>query len=245
MSKTTFSLKNINIAKINQKYNLESENITNFEDKNITKTTKIVDLNNDKINDTISFLDESKRIHKCHIIYIDYNTQQDISTNKYSCFWDRHPIETKPIGCPIKYIPKQAIKTYYSHISKDTYTIKDNISKNKEVSENININIIDNNFYESDGAFCSFNCVMSYINENKNNPLYKLSKQLLLKIYNETFNTKCQIISPSPSWRLLENYGGFLTISKYRESMSKLDYDYQGETHFISIGRLYEEKIKF
>lgn len=244
MSKTTFSLKNVNISKINQKYNLESENSSNFDDKNITKTTKIADLNQDKINESISFLDESKRIHKCHIVYIDYNTKQDISNNKYLCFWCRYSFDTKPIGCPIRYISKQAVKTYYSHISRDTYTIKDNISKDRETTSE-EITITDGNYYESDGAFCSFNCVMAFINDNKHKSLYRLSKQLLLKIYNEICNTKCETIIPSPDWRLLEDYGGILSISKFREGMSKLDYDYQGETHFIGIGRLYEEKIRF
>jgi len=251
MSKTTFTLKNINISKINQKYNISEVESSSFEDKNISKTTKISELNstNDKLpTDSLSFLDESKRIHKCNICMIDYNTNQEISNLRYSCFWCRHPFEGKPIGCPVKYIPKQAVKTYYSHISRDTYTIKDNIVKDKDNIENENINITNGDYYESDGIFCSFNCCMAFIIDNKQNSLYKLSRQLLLKIYNETMNTKCQTICPSPSWRLLETYGGTLNISKFREGLSKFDYELQGETRnhkFYSIGILFEEKLKF
>lgn len=244
MSKTTFTLKNINIPKINQKYNLESENPSNFEDKNIAKTTKIADLNHDK-HETVSFLDESKRIHKCKVIYIDYINHKDISNNKYSCFWCRHPFDNKPIGCPIKYISKQASKTYYSHISRTTYTIKDNVSRNNDIEENENLHINDGDYYESDGVFCSFECCMAFINDNKNKSLYKLSKQLLIKIYNDINNTKCQTINSAPHWRLLENYGGMLSISKFREGISKLDYEFQGEIRFVPTVSLYEEKIKF
>ena len=36
-----------------------------------------------------------------------------------------------PIGVPMKYVPSQSIKEYYSEITKDTYTIRENISKEK------------------------------------------------------------------------------------------------------------------
>ena len=57
------------------------------------------------------------------------------------------------------------------------------------------------------------------------------------------------IINPAPCWRLLEEYGGSMTINQFRENFNKLSYEYQGvisnDKIFKSIGKLYEEKINF
>ena len=56
-------------------------------------------------------------------------------------------------------------------------------------------------------------------------------------------------IESAPHWRLLEEYGGYLTITKFRENFNKILYEYRGiinpEIYFKSIGHIYEEKIKF
>ena len=56
-------------------------------------------------------------------------------------------------------------------------------------------------------------------------------------------------IESAPNWRLLQEYGGYLTISKFRENLNKIIYEYRGiinpEIYFKTIGHIYEEKIKF
>ena len=130
-SKYVLLLKSINIDKINAKYELNSNNPLLVD--NPSTTTKLSELSTEKgTPDVISFLDESKRSHVCNISMIDFNAKMNINLLRYHCFWCKNPFETKPIGCPINYVSEQAIKKYHSHISKDTYTIKENITSNRK-----------------------------------------------------------------------------------------------------------------
>lgn len=248
-TKYTFTLRNICMSKLNEKYGIcvtKNENA-----KNNIKTTKISDLNIIK-NDAeiVSFLDEAKNIHLCGVSMIDFTSKKEVNLLRYNCYWCRNPFESKPIGCPIKYIAPQAVKCYYSHISKDVYTIKENITE--KMTDNINsenIKVSNNSYYETDGAFCSFNCCQAYINENKHNRLYDQSSFLLLKMFNNINGTKYETISPAPHWRVLDQYGGHISIVKFRDGFNKIDYEYHGSTkkipQFVSVKSLYEEKFKF
>ena len=95
------------------------------------------------------------------------------------------------MGCPIKYIPSQLVKNYYSEITKDNYKIRENISKNKreKFEQNQLIDIEKKEYYLVDGMFCSFNCCLAFIRENNTNPMYALSKNLLARIYKDIFRT--------------------------------------------------------
>lgn len=252
-SKYTFILEDININQINQTYGIQIPcNITEHQGKNKEKTTKICELHIEKGNpEIISFLDESKRLHTCQISMVDFQSKKDVNLLRYHCYWCKHPFNTIPIGCPIKYVPSQAEKKYYSHISKDTYTIKEDITlnKSKNITGKENLNIKPGDYYETDGVFCSFNCCKSWIDDNKHNSMYDMSSVLLMKMYNNLMNTKLEIISSAPHWRVLEQYGGNLNIIKFRESFNKIDYKYQGITKnvpkFLPVGRLFEENFKF
>ena len=249
--KYIFTLKNINAETVDRKYDITiSSNInTPIEDVQTSNITKLSDLS-DNNQHTLSFLDESKRSHKCHISMIDFISQQNINTyTNYCCYWCRHTFDTKPIGCPIRYVSNMAIKNYYSEVSKDVYTIKENIPKYKIIPENDKILLIHNDYYETDGIFCSFNCAMAFIYDNKHIRIYDDSVMLLIKMYNDILKTNSISINPAPSWRLLNVYGGHLNINEFRESFNKIEYEPHGVTrNFIrqeSIGYIYEQKIKF
>ena len=258
MSKTTtFTLYNIDTNRINNGYNLGIPCEELYKNKNIKddNTTKLTELNKE-IPDVISFLDESKHPRCCYISMIDINKQKNTTTMNYNCFWCRNPFETVPIGCPIKYIPNQIEKKYYSHISRDMYNIKENITTNRknellneENKENTQITLRNEDYYETFGIFCSFNCCQAWINDNKHDRMYDMSTMLLAKIYNTIMNTKTIVISPAPHWLNLMEYGGNLTIEKFRDSFYKIDYTYHGTTkhvpNFLPIGSLFEENIKF
>ena len=178
----------------------------------------------------------------------------NVNLLRYHCFWCKHPFESTPIGCPIRYISSEAIKTYFSQISRDTYTIKERITKENRIKlqdkavENININI--GEYYETDGVFCSFNCCKSFVDGHKHDRKYDSSNMLLTKMYNNMAGTKNIIIAPAPHWRTLEHYGGHLNIVQFRDSFNKIDYDCHGNIKtqlpkFLPVGTIYEEKIKF
>lgn len=245
--KIIFTL-SINISKINSTYNMNIHFDDDIQPK--IKTTKLSDLDKNTVSKntkTITFLDESKKTHKCILSMIDFKTNSDVRELNYNCFWDRHPIEDGyPIGCPINYIPKQIQKTFFSQVSKDTYFIRENVVSDSKI-EDESINTLNDEYYETDGAFCSFECCLAFILDNKHNRMYDMSHMLLTKIYNKYNNTKTMTINPAPSWRILKEYGGHIpTIEKFRSNFGKIEYDYAGYTQkCLPVAYLYEENVKF
>lgn len=266
-NKYVFTLKGVNTEKVDQKYNITLiSNITHIDNQplNTTKLTELNDNINSKPIQTISFLDESKKIYQCNVSMIDFKSGKDIENNKYNCFWCRHPFNSIPIGCPISYQSNKITKNYHSEVSKDKYTISENASRFKvelfnkkkfiftalkEKNQNVELNIENKYGFICDGVFCSFNCCKAFIKDNKHNRLYEQSELLLIKLYNDITGTKNIIINPAPSWRLLEEYGGNLNINQFRENFNKITYEHHGvikyESIFKPIGFLYEEKINF
>lgn len=242
-SKYFFTLKNIDRNNLNKNYNITFDN----DEKKFT--TNINNLDNIKRSiGTTSFLDESKITHVCRISMIDFSTRENISSLNYNCFWCRHPFNTIPIGCPVNFVPSQATKQYYSNISKDIYTIKENITTKRKdmIKNNGEFKISENNYYETDGIFCSFNCCKAYINDNTHNTFYNNSKMLLMKMYKEIVKDDNTIyINPAPDWRILKEYGGHIGINTFRNNFRRIDYKNHGCVKILPLGHLFEEKIKF
>lgn len=258
-TKYPFVLKDLDIEEICKKYGFSyNKEICNI-NKNIPRNgnvTKLDDIITEQ-EDEYSYLDETKNKRKIIISMIDYQNSEKLK--KCKCFWCRHTFDTTPIGCPVKYIPHVVIKKYFSHITKDYYTIKEEISNTKfeqfqnsvagdgEEDENVVIRLIQNDYYETDGIFCSFNCCLSWIKDNSHNNLYINSSYLLHEIYYKYFDVKHQI-HIAPHWRLLADYGGKMSIAEFRSSFNKVIYDNE---HFIKnrpktkpIGQIFEEFLK-
>jgi hypothetical protein len=188
---------------------------------------------------SINFIDDSKHTRKCQISVIN-------STNN-NCFWCRHPIPKNVVGvgCPINHIPAYVVKTYFSEISKDNFSIKEYVTNSKidDIDKtDTRITSETNDIYEVDGIFCSFNCCLAFINDNKHNTVYKKSEFYLLSCYKAYTGT--DDIKPAPSWRLLSEYGGSLSITEFRESFGYVEYINHGRYVIqYPIGNLYEKKI--
>lgn len=211
------------LSEIHNKYNI----VIN------SSTTLLEDYEN------ISFHDEFNKIHNCCISILNFSNVQN-----YCCFWDRNEFSTKPFGCPLEYKPKSVTRTYNSEISKDTFTVRESISINQILAKDINLSINQSpDYYETDGIFCSPECMLAFAIENKNIPLYEKSVCLIHKLCDDIFH---HTIIPAPSWRLLEKYGGILTIEKFREGFSQVDFEFKSlyKPCFKPIGFIYEEKIK-
>jgi hypothetical protein len=74
-------------------------------------------------------------------------------------------------------------------------------------------------YFETDGWFCCFNCIVAYINEVSLTQIrYRESSLLVYLLYYKIFNKtiKPGLIKPSPDWRLLKIFGGNLSIDEYR-----------------------------
>lgn len=260
MPKTThekflLTLRCINISRIDMKYALSNKEPIIDDQIDEEKTTKLVDLNNDRQTPKIyPFLDGTKKLRNCNVSVIDFNSGLRINFLRYNCYWDRHPFETQPIGCPILYIPDQIEKTYRSCISKELYVIKENVTRTRrKILEHVKtkMTVVPKGCYITDGVFCSFNCCQAWIIEmcKMGDYLYEFSEALLADMYNEMMGTTNAVITPAHHWRTLEPYGGFQTIVRFRDSFNSVTYQEHGSTialpKFKPIGMLYEEKINF
>ena len=247
--KRNIVLKNIDINATNLKYGLVI--ISNIEKDKYkeTKTTKITDVISPDIENSISFLDENKKDIKCSATMIGIMINKDLpKQTNINCFWCRHSFTTHPIGCPIRYINPSIEKSYISHITKDKYYMKENITpsklKNILSQEETHFEIIPfvNDYYLTDGIFCSFNCVLAFIKDNNHDIFYRESRSLLHSLYESLIGFPITKIVPSPHWRLLKEYGGHLTIEEYRNSFNNVEYDFMFNLREMrTISKIYKE----
>ena len=253
MSKYCFTLKKIDPIKINKKYSIST--LSNLDKTNIpSNSTKIMDLPI-SIHETkqYSYLDETKKSHNCIFTMRDmlFKSKLPLETNIH-CFWCKHSFNNPPIGCPIQYVSSKLTKNYYSEITKDTYTIRGNITPYNEKnikSADTDITLNNKHYYVTDGIFCSFNCCLAFIKDNWYNKLYSNSEILLNQIYNKLFDNKNKIIK-APSWRILKIFGGDINIEEFRTQFNKIQYiemgDYLNEyPQCKPIGFIFEKKLKF
>ena len=239
VKKYSFTLKNINIAKFDLSSSLENNNFS-----------KIEDLEKKNPN-TISYFEETKKIKKCIVSFVNFKNSEKTTKNNYNCFWDKNPIPDNiyPIGCPINYVPNRATKTYHSEISKEKYSITESITELKMDSliekDDPRITLEKKGIYQTDGVFCSFNCCMSFIDENKNNPFYGNSEYLLFNMYKDLYpNEDIEEISNAPHWRMLKSYGGPYTIEEFRNTFNKFKFTDEGYISMLSLGKIYEDNFK-
>jgi hypothetical protein len=79
--------------------------------------------------------------------------------------------------------------------------------------------------FESEGVFCSFNCILAYIREYPLNK-YRESGGLLCMLYHKIFDKRIRLtdITPAPNWRLLMTFGGPLSIEEFRKSFQTIEF---------------------
>lgn len=218
---------------------------------NLVEKTSINELKRESVK-FFTYLDEKKKLHKCHTIMIDFKSKQKLKG--YNCYWCRHNIPSYilPIGCPIRYVHSNITKKYKSELSKDKYMIREDICSNDKIYKD---NIIKDNkdYYLTDGIFCSFGCAKSYIKDNIHDSLYNNSSNLLIRLYNDINNININNfnddfkITEAPHWRLLKNYGGHLSINDFRKGLNSISWNIKGysEPSFTGLKHLYEKKVVF
>lgn len=199
-------------------------------------------------NHFFSFVDESKRM--C-VSMLDSMTKRAVICQ--TCFWCRHEFATFPLGCPLRYVPSTMQRRCQSEITKEVYNIEQPIPEKlagdlSVVGASAGSTIIPKAYYETDGAFCSFNCCLAFINDvAPRDSKYRDSKSLLLRMHAEVFpGAGVPKIHPAPSWRLLAAYGGFMTLAEFRTACDKYLYV---DKHFTvgqvpkmaTVGKIFEQ----
>ncbi|ABF82056.1 hypothetical protein MIV026R [Invertebrate iridescent virus 3] len=177
--------------------------------------------------------------------------RSDWGTSGVRCYWDHHEFDGTPIYCPVSYRPRQVAKISKNEIKPtcrnqsivdvSTFTIKENIPKSKDVSNLLEKDLIKitDPYYEVDGVFCSPECCVAWIRNEKTKAggsMYSDSERLLHSMLGLV-----QKITPANNFRLLKSYGGNLTIDQFRKNNKCIKYEYYGTTVLIS--HLFEKKI--
>ena len=122
----------------------------------------------------------------------------NINKENVNCWWCRHsiPENVHLIGCPIKY-------------QRAAFPSSGTLGGNEH--------------FETEGFFCSFNCVLAYNNEvSQHNIRYRESGGLLYKKLFGCYPYQMNI-KPAPSWKILKSYGGDMTIQEYRNTFQKIE----------------------
>lgn len=78
--------------------------------------------------------------------------------------------------------------------------------------------------YQTDGIFCSFNCCLSFINDNTHKSIYEYSLNFI-KLFHQNLFGVDTFVKPAPDWRLLNIFGGDKTIEEFRSSFDSIVYD--------------------
>lgn len=233
MKNPKFTVKDVTLDYIDKKYNFtEFEKLGNNKfDSQVISKTKIIELPKEMKQTNFSYIDEAKVEHVCTLTMKDcYNNNIMEKENNISCFWCKNKFENKPVGCPIDFISDRVNKKYYSEITKNHYSLQESVTESqlqqmKHIPmDNFKFEHSQQTYYLIDGIFCSFNCCLAFIDENQWNPIYSKSKMYLNKIYHDLFPSTTSPISPAPSWRLLEEFGGELNINEFRKNFYKIDY---------------------
>lgn len=235
--KHTFVLKNIDSLEVDLKYNLVSTPLIDTSQPP-PETTTITNLAQPHIARA------SKPILDDHSIVSMETSICSRTLQAAYCFWCRHSFTTPPIGCPVTYHPKQSSKLCTSEITKEKYITHHNIPfyETHDVHDTVA-------HYETDGVFCSFNCCLAFIQDQQHDARYIASRELLYHYYITTQHTKQQL-HPAPHWRLLQDYGGNLTIDEFRKSFSANTFTPKDLTistypQVYPIGHIYEKNYIF
>lgn len=248
--KREFVLKNVNINELNKKFGLLI--LGNIEESTVAPvihstpssvaTTQINDVLEPEPMYAVSFLDDKKNEVPCLVSMFEFVRRGELPSeaNGVRCFWDQHEFSSRPIGCPVQYVHSSIEKSYVSHITKDEYCIRENLTRQKlrqvtgqnQPTLNCTIAPYLKCYYVVDGMFCSFNCVMAYIEANQRDPFYRDSEYLLRNMYRALTGKEMPILTTAPHWRLLKCYGGAMSIDEFRRTFSGLRKEY---THRFTV----------
>lgn len=153
------------------------------------------------------FSDVKNRI-RIYTTMIDAHQQKCLpqSTNK-PCWWCGYEFETIPLGIPLCYHP---------HTDKTSSDIHKFLTSR-------NFQAQTNDFFETDGLFCSFPCCKAHLVANGFKGKYKNSFSLLTLLHVKLYGD-INVIPSAPPRELLEKWGGSLTIEEYRNKFGRYQY---------------------
>lgn len=170
----------------------------------------ITELLHEKSKRGFYFLDTRKTPNKFWGIMIDITANGPLpAAIKAPCWWCRHTFQTRPIGCPLRYNAHRI-----TGVEKERFD---------EKAVAANIDSTTNDFFETEGCFCSFPCCKAFILDQRGSVKYKESAALLTLLFFKLFGVAPDFPC-APSWKILKEYGGHLSILEFRATFGKIEY---------------------
>jgi hypothetical protein len=169
------------------------------------------ELLNEKSKRCYYFLDHRKIKNKLWRIMYDFTSNGPLpQTTSKPCWWCRHSFSTTPIGAPIKYNSHKI-----SGVEKERY---------EEKAGGVGAGTGTNDFFETTGLFCSFPCCKAYILDQRGSIRFKESLSLLSLLFTRLYGVIEPDFPSAPTWKLLKDYGGHMTIQQFRQAFGVLEY---------------------
>lgn len=149
----------------------------------------------------------------------DFTESKSLPTvSPYPCFHCTEPFMTPPLGIPMDYISSYYESTSFSE--KDGSTVfyrKDICSKrDMEQAKKNKLTIVHRDYFRVDGNFCSFPCMIAYIQHHPSSR-YSNVGYLLKHMHVLLYKKPLEWIA-APDIRLLKKYGGHLTVAEFRSA---------------------------
>lgn len=214
----------------------------------------------------VTFFNTFRSDATCHITMVDAMTGRPLpdrtptgevilDVDRLVCRWCTMTIgepETRlPVGVPVDWVAPQRIHSYQSEVSRDVFTIKENIcSASLPQGEAFGGGVVQSRpgHFKCRWAFCSMNCVLAFALENQHAAEYSRSVSLTHRLYAQLFPEKKDKLLPSHHWSTLKKHGGFLTTEAFMMRIGHVVYLERGNVElpiFKTYGTMVEEKICF
>ncbi|MDD4930666.1 MAG: hypothetical protein PHG66_00735 [Candidatus Colwellbacteria bacterium] len=246
----TFTLSNIDVAKIDKDFNMEKmkEFGCDITGKNIIFDTEgtsleklgISSLHREPITTIVA--KDKKKIYS-YLSLIDIVSRKKIpEETNIPCHGCRRKFSSQPLSIPIEFHPSY----YFS--KNDPTKIKRLTTREKEKLElDKENNIVELDYFDTEGIVCSFNCIISCIEECPS-PIYKKTPYLISMMYKMIFGKyPDQKILKAPSWKMRSEYGGPLSDDEFERSLQTIQFTDTHQCQKVQrvinpVGRIFEVK---
>lgn len=95
--------------------------------------------------------------------------------------------------------------------------------------------------YMTYGVFCSYNCILAFVMQRDDDPLFTNSRRYLSIIASKENGCLVDII-PSPPIQVMRAYGGIITSEQYKTELGKVAYIANGTTITHPLTLVYTRK---
>ena len=192
----------------------------------------------------------------------DDGDAEDDDADALSCLWCGYRVApgNRPVGCPVDWMPAQIVRTSFSEIGRDDFTMKENVTsaavrgvRAKGADAEVDVGAASEcdtrpAHYKTRWVFDNMNCMMAFAADRRDVPEYAYSVSLAHKLFAELFPDALHELQAAPHWSLLKRNGGFLTKKRFDQRIGVVVFIDHGAVElpvFKPYGRLISTKLTF